>query len=76
MVDAAGYPDDAEGLSMELVASLVAHGSEEQVATRLLELLDLGMGEVMAMPLIAGDDHEGSTARAFAAVALAASRAS
>ena len=76
MFAAAGYPDAADGLSMELVDSLVAHGSEEQVATRLLELLDMGMGEVMAMPLIAGDDHEGSTARAFAAVALAASRAS
>ena len=73
---AAGYPDAADGLSMELVDSLVAHGSEEQVATRLLELLDMGMGELMAMPLIVGDDVEGSTARAFSAVALAASRAS
>jgi F420-dependent oxidoreductase-like protein len=76
MFAAAGYPEAAEGLSMDLVNSLVAHGSEEQVATRLLELLDMGMGEVMAMPLIVGDDVEGSTARAFSAVALAASRAS
>lgn len=76
MFAAAGYPDAAEGLSTELVDSLVAHGSEEQVATRLLELLDMGMSEVMAMPLIVGDDHEGSTARAFSAVALAASKSS
>lgn len=76
MFAAAGYPDATEGLSMDLVDSLVAHGSEQQVATRLLELLDMGMDEVMAMPLIIGDDHAGSTARAFSAVALAASRAS
>ena len=72
MFATAGYSGAAEGLSMELVDALVPHGSEEQVAQRLLELLDLGMGELLAMPLIVGDDPEGSTERAFAAVARAA----
>ena len=72
MFATAGYSGAAEGLSMELVDALVPHGSEEQVAERLLELLDMGMGELLAMPLIVGDDREGSTARAFAAVARAA----
>ncbi|HJM89369.1 MAG TPA: LLM class flavin-dependent oxidoreductase [Dehalococcoidia bacterium] len=74
MFVAAGYEDAADGLSPELVDELVAHGSEQQVADRLLELLDLGMGEILAMPLITDDDAQGSTQRAFAAVALAASR--
>ncbi|MEE8338247.1 MAG: LLM class flavin-dependent oxidoreductase [Dehalococcoidia bacterium] len=74
MFAAAGYPDAAEGLSMDLVNSLVAHGSEQQVADRLLELLDMGMGEVMAMPLVTGDDRQGAFDRVCSAVALAASR--
>jgi F420-dependent oxidoreductase-like protein len=76
MFAAAGYPDAAEGLSMDLVNSLVAHGSEQQVADRLLELLDMGMGEVMAMPLVTSGDQQGAFDRACAAVALAASRTS
>lgn len=72
MFATAGYAGAAEGLSMELVDALVPHGSEEQVAERLLELLDMGMGELLAMPLIVGDDRQGSTERAFAAVARAA----
>ena len=72
MFATAGYSDAAEGLSMELVDALVPHGSEQQVAERLLELLDTGMGELLAMPLIVGDDRQGSTERAFAAVARAA----
>ncbi len=72
MFATAGYSGDAEGLSMELVDALVPHGSEERVAERLLELLEMGMGELLAMPLIVGDDSQGSTERAFAAVARAA----
>ena len=72
MFATAGYAGAAEGLSMELVDALVPHGSEQQVAERLLELLDTGMGELLAMPLIVGDDRQGSTERAFAAVARAA----
>ena len=72
MFATAGYSGAAEGLSMELVDALVPHGSEEDVARRLLELLDMGMGELLAMPLILGDDRQGSTERAFAAVARAA----
>ena len=72
MFAAAGYPGEAEGFSQELVDELVAYGSEEQVAERLRELLSMGMGELLAMPLITGDDREASLRRSFAAVARAA----
>ena len=72
MFATAGYSGAAEGLSMELIDALVPYGSEQQVAERLLKLLDTGMGELLVMPLIVGDDRQGSTERAFAAVARAA----
>ena len=67
----AGYPEAAEGLSEALVADLVVSGDEQTVANRLLELLDAGMGELLVMPLTVGEDHEGSRARAFGAIARA-----
>ena len=76
MFAAAGYPEAAEGLSDELVDALVVHGTEDQVAEGLLRLLEAGMGELLTMPLITGEDREGSLERSFAAIARAASDAS
>lgn len=70
----AGHADAADGLSQSLVDDLVIYGSESQVAERLAERAAQGFGEVMAMPLIAGDDRAGSIQRAYAAVAAAAGR--
>ncbi len=70
----AGFPDAGEGYSEALVDALVPHGNEEQVADRLVELAGMGFGEVMAMPLVSGDNREGSLRRAYGAVADAASR--
>jgi hypothetical protein len=50
----------------------VIYGSEAEVAERLAERAAQGFGEVMAMPLIAGDDRAGSIRSAFAAVGAAA----
>ena len=46
-------------------------GDGVAVAERLPGLLDDGMGEVLAMPVIDPQDREGSLASAFAAVAAA-----
>jgi alkanesulfonate monooxygenase SsuD/methylene tetrahydromethanopterin reductase-like flavin-dependent oxidoreductase (luciferase family) len=67
----AGYPDAGEGLSPELVDGLVTYGSEQRVAERLLELLALGMGELLVMPLTVGDDAEASRERTLAAIGRA-----
>lgn len=72
MFAAAGYPDAAEGLSPGLVDELVVHGSEQQVAEGLRARLELGGGEVMAFPLVIGDDRAGSMERCMAAVGRAA----
>jgi alkanesulfonate monooxygenase SsuD/methylene tetrahydromethanopterin reductase-like flavin-dependent oxidoreductase (luciferase family) len=69
----AGHPEAAEGLSQALVDDLVIHGSEAAVAGRLRERANQGFGEVMALPIIVGDDREGSLRRSLAAVARAAS---
>jgi F420-dependent oxidoreductase-like protein len=67
----AGHADAADGLSQSLVDDLVIYGSEAEVAERLAERAAEGFGEVMAMPLIAGDDRAGSIRAAFAAVGAA-----
>ncbi len=67
----AGHPDAAGGLSQELIDDLVIHGSEATVAERLAERAAEGFGEVMVLPLIVGDDREGSLMRTLAAVARA-----
>lgn len=67
----AGHPEAADGLSQELVDDLVVWGSEATVATKLRERAMTGFGEVMALPLIIGDDRTGSTQRSMAAIARA-----
>ena len=68
----AGYADVGEGgYSDELLANLVVHGTEDEVVAGLVALIEMGMGEVLAAPLIEPEDRDGSLARAFAAVARA-----
>jgi alkanesulfonate monooxygenase SsuD/methylene tetrahydromethanopterin reductase-like flavin-dependent oxidoreductase (luciferase family) len=68
----AGHADAAEGLSQALIDDLVIYGTETQVAERLAERAAHGFGEVMALPLIAGDDRAGSIRSVFAAAGAAA----
>lgn len=72
----AGFPDAAERYSDELLGDLVISGSEEEVVSGLLELLEAGMGEVLAAPVLDPGDRERSIERAFAAVARACREAS
>jgi F420-dependent oxidoreductase-like protein len=73
MFRTAGFPTAAEGLPQALVDDLVVYGSEAQVAQVLRQRAAAIAGEVMAMPLITGDDRAGSIRRSLAAVARAAS---
>ena len=75
MFRTAGHPEATEGLSQALVDDLVIYGSEAEVGERLAERAAQGFGEVMALPLIVGEDRAGSIRRSFAAVADAATRA-
>ncbi len=68
----AGFPDAGDDFSDGLIDALVVHGSEQAVAERLGALLDRGFGEILAMPLVTGEDREASIERSFAAVARAA----
>jgi|GEM_PF-20372 len=68
----AGHAEASEGLSQALVDDLVIYGSEAEVAEKLAARAAVGFGEVMAMPLIVGDDRDGSMQRTFAAIARAA----
>jgi alkanesulfonate monooxygenase SsuD/methylene tetrahydromethanopterin reductase-like flavin-dependent oxidoreductase (luciferase family) len=67
----AGHAEAAEGLSQSLVDDLVVSGSEAAVAERLRQRAAEGFGEVMVLPLVAGEDRAGSIDRTLAAVALA-----
>jgi alkanesulfonate monooxygenase SsuD/methylene tetrahydromethanopterin reductase-like flavin-dependent oxidoreductase (luciferase family) len=72
MFEAAGFPNADTDFSDGLIDALVVHGSEQVVAERLGALLDRGFGEILAMPLITGDDRDAAIERSFAAVARAA----
>jgi F420-dependent oxidoreductase-like protein len=52
MFAAAGFPDVATALPDALIDSLVASGSEQEVAARLQSLLAEGAGEVLAHPIL------------------------
>ena len=71
MFAAAGY-DVSEGYGDDLLADLVVSGNESEVARGLQRWREAGIGEVLAQPLVAQHDREGSVAAAFAAVAAAA----
>ena len=58
MFQEAGFPEAQEGaLSNRMIDALVVHGNAEQVKERLRQLPALGMGELLAMPILpSGDD--------------------
>jgi alkanesulfonate monooxygenase SsuD/methylene tetrahydromethanopterin reductase-like flavin-dependent oxidoreductase (luciferase family) len=68
----AGHAEAGEGLSQSLVDDLVIYGSEAKVAQKLRRRAAEGFGEVMAMPLIVGEDRAGSIDRSLNAIAQAA----
>ena len=60
----AGFPEVAEGVwSHGMLDAVAVSGNEEQVTAGLRGLLDLGATEVMASPVPAGTDREGSLER-------------
>ena len=71
----AGFPQANEGYSDALLDDLVVSGTEDEVVERLLTYLDAGCGEVLAHPLMAADDREGSINRALQAVGKAHAKA-
>jgi F420-dependent oxidoreductase-like protein len=74
MFERAGFPIE-DTYSDALLDDLVVYGSAEEVAAGLVGLLDVGMGEVLAHPVIDPDDRAGSIESAFGAIALAAQQA-
>ena len=71
MFKAAGYPDTAAGYSDELVESLVASGSDEQIIERLGQIRREGAAEVMTHILFVGEDRAAYQDRAFDLLARA-----
>jgi F420-dependent oxidoreductase-like protein len=71
MFRAAGYADTAEGFSDELIESLVASGSEEQIIERLAQIRREGAAEVMTHILFVGEDRAAYQDRAFDLLARA-----
>ena len=66
----AGFPEVTEGVwSPGMVDAVAVSGNEEQVAEGLRGLLEMGAAEVMASPVAAGSDREGSLERTTALLA-------
>lgn len=73
MTATAGFPNAAEtGLTQAHVDQLVAHGDELQVAARLREWLSIGADEIIAAPVLAGDDKRAALERVVSLVAAIA----
>jgi F420-dependent oxidoreductase-like protein len=68
----AGFPDTAEGVSDALIDNLVVYGSELTVSEKLNRILAEGAGEIIAHPILTGDDRARSLDRTLEAVAAAA----
>ncbi len=71
MFKVAGYPDTGQGFSDELVASLVASGTEEQIIERLATIRRGGAAEIMTHILFVGEDRGAYQDRAFELLARA-----
>jgi F420-dependent oxidoreductase-like protein len=69
MYEQAGVPQAMGEVGDDLLDALVVWGNEEQVAGRLNELLDIGMGELIVMPLVVNGEREESLDRTYRAVA-------
>ena len=66
----AGFPEVTEGVwSPGMVDAVAVSGSEEQVSEGLRGLLEMGAAEVMASPVAAGTDREGSLERTMGLLA-------
>ena len=64
MMAAAGFPEAAEGgWSDAMIDATVISGGESEVAERLNETFSLGATEVLAAPVLAGDDRAASLDR-------------
>ena len=66
MFAAAGFPEANESAawSDRMVDAVVVSGTEDQVAERLRELFEWGVGEVIAHVVTVGEDEQGSWERA------------
>ena len=70
MFHSAGFPEVAEGAwSPGMVDAVAVSGSDEQVTEGLRGLLEMGATEVMASPVAAGPDREGSLERTMGLLA-------
>ena len=70
MFAASGHPEAANGeWSDGMLDDVVFIGDEEQVANRLRELLSWGATEIIAHPVLAGQDREASLRRTLELVA-------
>jgi alkanesulfonate monooxygenase SsuD/methylene tetrahydromethanopterin reductase-like flavin-dependent oxidoreductase (luciferase family) len=66
----AGFPDAGDGFSQALVDEMVVYGTEAEVARRLAEIAT-APDEVMAMPVIVGENVRQSISKCLNAIALA-----
>ncbi|MFQ6027162.1 MAG: LLM class flavin-dependent oxidoreductase, partial [Dehalococcoidia bacterium] len=65
-----GYPEAFESVwSDGMIDAVVFYGNEEQVAGRLKELLSWGATEILAHPITAGSDTDGSMNRTLNLIA-------
>ena len=70
MFHTAGFPEVSEGVwSPGMVEAVAVSGSEEQVQEGLQGLLEMGATELMASPVAAGPDREGSPDRTLTLLA-------
>jgi hypothetical protein len=67
----AGFGDTTQGVSDELIDSLVAYGSETAVAEKLNRILAEGAGEIIAHPILTGEDRRASFEKTLKTVAEA-----
>ena len=64
MFNKAGFPEVSEGVwSPGMVDAVAVSGTEDQVEEGLRKLLEMGATEVMASPVAAGADRDGSLIR-------------
>jgi F420-dependent oxidoreductase-like protein len=71
MFKAAGFPDVGEGFSDELVAALVASGTDDEIIAQLAQIRREGAAEIMTHILFVGDDRAAYQDRAFELLARA-----
>lgn len=70
MLAASGFPEALEGQwSDAMINAVVVHGSEDQVAERLRDLLAMGVSEIIASPIGAGADPRSTVDRTLGLVA-------